>query len=217
MYKFSALIASLSFAASPAFAQVIDIDVNGEAVIYSEPTVFVNDDGHVVAERAVDPAQHSSSRQLSSLTASVSSVERTYGLPAGLVDAVIYQESRGRMDAVSPKGALGLMQLMPATAAQLGVNPYNADDNIRGGAHYLRQQIDRFGSIPLALAAYNAGPGAVLRYGGIPPFRETQNYVTTILSRWKPPLQPVTTAVSENELFAPVHEKSAFLIEVDAQ
>jgi soluble lytic murein transglycosylase-like protein len=216
MYKFFALIANIALAASPAFAQVIDIDVNGEAIIYSEPTVFVNDGGHVVPERALDSV-YSSSRQLSSLTASVSSVERAYGLPPGLVDAVIYQESRGRMDAISSKGALGLMQLMPATAAQLGVNPYNADDNIRGGALYLRQQIDRFGTIPLALAAYNAGPGAVLRYGGIPPFRETQNYVTTILSRWKPPLQPVTMAVSENDMLAPVHEKSAFLIEVDAQ
>ena len=77
------------------------------------------------------------------------------------------------MDAVSTKGARGIMQLMPTTAAALGVDPSDLADNIRGGALYLRQQLDRFQSVPLALAAYNAGPGAVIRYRGVPPFRET--------------------------------------------
>jgi soluble lytic murein transglycosylase-like protein len=94
------------------------------------------------------------------------------------------------MDAVSAKGALGVMQLMPGTAAELGVDPRNPADNIRGGAIYLRQQLDRFGSVPLALAAYNAGPGAVIRYGGVPPFRETRDYVSKIMSR----LDPITRA-----------------------
>ena len=107
------------------------------------------------------------------------------------------------------------MQLMPGTAAQLGVNPYDVDQNIRGGARYLRQQIDRFGSIPLALAAYNAGPGAVLRYGGIPPYRETQNYVATILGRWHPPSPPaVSAAVAVAMRSDPVINDNVFFIEV---
>jgi soluble lytic murein transglycosylase-like protein len=92
------------------------------------------------------------------------------------------------MSAVSPKGALGVMQLMPGTAAEMGVRADDLEDNIRGGALYLRLQLDRFGgSVPLALAAYNAGPGAVLRYGGIPPYRETRDYVARIMQRWRPP------------------------------
>jgi soluble lytic murein transglycosylase-like protein len=85
---------------------------------------------------------------------------------------------------VSPKGAIGIMQLMPATAAQLGVNPYEPSQNILGGVAYLRALLTQFnGDVRLALAAYNAGPGAVLQYGGIPPFRETQNYVKSITER----------------------------------
>ena len=216
MCKLFAKFASLIIFSSPVSAQVIDIGVDGKAVTYTSTTVFVSDGGNMVAERPLDPVHHTLLMP-SSLTASVAKVEVEYGLPSGLVDAVIYQESRGRMDAVSPKGAVGLMQLMPSTAALLGVNPYNADDNIRGGARYLRQQIDRFGSIPLALAAYNAGPGAVLRYGGIPPFRETQNYVTTILSRWKPPTQTVSMAASAGDLFVSVDRADTFLIEVTGQ
>ena len=75
------------------------------------------------------------------------------------------------------------MQLMPGTAAALGVNPRDPLQNVEGGAYYLRQLVDRFHSIPLALAAYNAGPGAVEKYGGIPPYAETQNYVRTIMNR----------------------------------
>ena len=112
---------------------------------------------------------------------------RNHGLAPGLLEAVAWQESRGRMSAVSVKGALGVMQLMPGTAVELGVNPGDLADNIRGGALYLRRQLDRFGgNVPLALAAYNAGPGAVARFGGIPPYRETRDYVAKIMSRWRP-------------------------------
>lgn len=106
------------------------------------------------------------------------------GVPAGLLDALIIHESRYRVDAVSPKGAVGLTQLMPGTAANLGVNSWAIESNIRGGARYLRSMLDSFGQYHLALAAYNAGPGAVVRYGGVPAFRETQSYVGDIIRRW---------------------------------
>ena len=103
------------------------------------------------------------------------------------------------MSAISSKGAQGVMQLMPGTALMLGVDPRSMSGNIRGGAMYLRQQIDRFGSVPLALAAYNAGPGAVLRYGGIPPYRETRDYVARIMGRWRPALlrNPIPSIIVE--------------------
>lgn len=103
------------------------------------------------------------------------------GVPADLFLKLVNQESRFRPDARSPKGAMGLAQLMPGTAQELGVDPSDPVQNLRGGARYLRQQLNTFGDPALALAAYNAGPGAVRKYGGIPPFRETQNYVSTIL------------------------------------
>jgi soluble lytic murein transglycosylase-like protein len=107
-----------------------------------------------------------------------------YALAPELVDAIARQESAYNPAAVSPKGAIGVMQLMPGTARALGVDPRDAVANINGGAAYLRQLIDRFdGRIDLALAAYNAGPGAVARHEGVPPFRETQAYVATALNR----------------------------------
>jgi soluble lytic murein transglycosylase-like protein len=108
-----------------------------------------------------------------------------YGINSELVDAVAWQESRYNPRARSSAGAIGVMQLMPGTARQLGVtNPHDVRQNVAGGAAYLREQLERFGNnVPLALAAYNAGPGAVMKYGGIPPYRETQDYVRKIMRR----------------------------------
>lgn len=103
------------------------------------------------------------------------------GVPVDLFLRMIGQESAWQPGAVSPKGASGLAQLMPGTARELGVDPSDPVQNMTGGARYLRQQLDAFGRPDLALAAYNAGPGAVRKYGGIPPFKETQNYVRKIL------------------------------------
>jgi hypothetical protein len=110
------------------------------------------------------------------------SAERRYSLPTGLLSAVARAESGLDPDAVSPAGAVGLMQLMPATAAELGVDPRDPVGAIDGAARYLRAQLDRFGDVRQAVAAYNAGPGAVSRYGGVPPFEETQTYVSRVLS-----------------------------------
>ncbi len=115
--------------------------------------------------------------------AMMSSIACEHGLPVGLFDAMIIHESRYRPDAVSLKNAFGLTQLMPGTAAALGVNRYSIEGNLRGGARYLRQQLDRFGQYHLALAAYNAGPGRV-REGRMPAIAETRAYVDNVLTNW---------------------------------
>lgn len=108
------------------------------------------------------------------------------GLPIALIDAVIRTESGYRPRATSRTGAKGLMQLMPGTAREVGVyDPYDPGQNIMGGARYLRRLYDRFGSLRLAIAAYNAGPGNVKKHGGVPPFRETRRYVKAVLQRFQ--------------------------------
>ena len=112
--------------------------------------------------------------------------EAKYSLPSGLLDALVWTESRYNPLAVSPAGAAGLGQLMPATAKELGVfNRFDPMANIFGAARYLRQMLDRFGVVHLAVAAYNAGPGAVERAGGIPRNGETPGYVREVLRHWR--------------------------------
>ena len=108
---------------------------------------------------------------------------RTYGVSKSLLLAVAKQESNFDANSVSHAGAQGIMQLMPGTAKTLGVkNAFDPYENIMGGAKLLRDNIRSFGSVPLALAAYNAGPGAVKKYGGVPPYKETQDYVKKIMA-----------------------------------
>jgi soluble lytic murein transglycosylase-like protein len=129
---------------------------------------------------------------------SIQAAAKRYGLNPALLDALAWQESRYNHKARSSAGAMGVMQLMPGTARDLGVNPYDMQQNIAGGAAYLRQQLIRFdNNVPLALAAYNAGPGAVIKYDGIPPYRETQNYVRQILRRLSGMSAPVQLTTAE--------------------
>lgn len=127
-----------------------------------------------------------------SFEAEIRTAARTYQLSEALITTLIRQESGFDPNAVSPRGAIGLMQLMPGTARELGVDPRDPAANIRGGAAYLRRQLDRFdGRLDLALAAYNAGAGAVDRHGGIPPYAETLTYVARILDRLSTKADPV--------------------------
>ena len=117
----------------------------------------------------------------------ISLAAQMHGVDESLVRAMQSQESGGDQSAISPKGARGRMQLMPGTAKVLGVNPDDEIENIYGGVKYLSQQMKAFnGNVPLALAAYNAGPGAVEEHGGIPPYKETRGYVSRILGMLGP-------------------------------
>lgn len=121
----------------------------------------------------------------SSWKSMVGVISRKYGIDEKLVRSVISVESAGNSAAVSPKGAMGLMQLMPATARMLGVDPSDPVQNLEGGVKYLSILSEKYnGDLKKTLAAYNAGPGRVDHYGGIPPFRETQNYVSLVLKRY---------------------------------
>lgn len=130
------------------------------------------------AQKAAPPSRYSNIIQ--------TAAQRNHLDPA-LLDAVIGQESGFRADVVSGAGAVGLMQLMPATARELGVSdPFDPAQNVEGGAKYLRSLLDRYdGRLDLALAAYNAGPGAVDRFGGVPPYRETQEYVSSVMAGYR--------------------------------
>jgi soluble lytic murein transglycosylase-like protein len=118
---------------------------------------------------------------------------RRYNLPEALIRSIIRAESGFRQDAISPKGAIGLMQLMPATAGQLHANPHDPKENVEAGTVYLRDLLLKYENhedqVARAVAAYNAGPGAVDRYNGIPPYRETREYVIRVLSEYKRSLE----------------------------
>jgi soluble lytic murein transglycosylase-like protein len=115
--------------------------------------------------------------------AEIRRASRLFDLPENLVRAVILTESGGRADAVSSKGAVGYMQVLPSTGKEMGASDVRDPwQNLYAGAKYLRKQLDRFGNLEHALAAYNAGPGAVERHAGVPPYRETRRYVQRVLS-----------------------------------
>lgn len=126
----------------------------------------------------------------------VSKAADNQGLPASLLHLVARAESGYNPNAISPKGAIGIMQLMPATAASLNADPHNPEQNVEAGARFLRELLIQYKNHPdqlrLALAAYNAGPGAVKRYNGVPPYRETQLYVEKIVEAYRKTLNANT-------------------------
>ena len=191
-----------------ASAQVIEIGDDGSSTTYDRPTRFVAEGEEPrVAHRVAAPAPF---RTVGHDEAFANASTR-HNVDVGLLRAVAWTESRGRADAVSHKGARGVMQLMPGTAAELGVDPRDPAANISGGAAYLARQIRTFGSVPLALAAYNAGPGAVLRWGGIPPYAETRGYVAQVLARWH---KTVTSPVKGEAVQTVQAGENMFVIEV---
>lgn len=172
--------------ASPAAAQIYSWrDADGQLVLSDKPKVDATGQTTyavhgAAAVRATTP--FNSTGKSAPFERSIVEHSRRQKVAADLVRAVIQVESAFNPVAVSTKGAMGLMQLMPATAVELGVaNPFDPDQNIRGGVQYLRRLLDRYnGNVELALAAYNAGMGNVEKYGDVPPFKETRNYVKKI-------------------------------------
>ena len=165
--------------APAAMAQVLSIGDDGAVTTYSGPQVFTSEGARPIAP-LVPAALRATPAEVQ---AAIQESSARHAVPAPVVDAVAWQESRYDQAAVSPKGARGVMQLMPATATTLGVDASDLRGNIDGGVAYLAQQMRRYGDLRLALAAYNAGPQAVDRYGDVPPYAETQTYVRAILAR----------------------------------
>ena len=131
----------------------------------------------------IDTTNSPSRQNIESL---INQISQDEGVDPNLIKAVVQTESAFNPKAVSHVGAQGLMQLMPSTARGLGVeDSFNAADNLSGGTRYLKGQISKYQSLPKALAAYNAGPGAVDKYGGIPPYQETQNYVKKVMALYE--------------------------------
>ncbi|MBS0331790.1 MAG: lytic transglycosylase domain-containing protein [Proteobacteria bacterium] len=167
-------------AASPAAAQVLAIGDDGTVTTYSGPAVYTSEGVRSLTPQAPAAPAAAAPQEVS---AAIQDASARHAVSRPLVEAVAWQESRFNQAAVSPKGAIGVMQLMPGTARTLGVDASDLKGNVEGGVTYLAQLIQRFGDLPRALAAYNAGPDAVTRYGGVPPYAETQAYVKGVLGR----------------------------------
>lgn len=173
--------------ATQAHADVMEIDSTGYHWVTG---------GHAESVKVTDQAERSEEVPAGALTAPqstagparwnghVAALAGRYDISPALLEALVWQESRWNVNATSPVGAMGLTQLMPGTARQLGVDARNPAANLEGGARYLRAQLDAFdGNLEKALAAYNAGPGRVIRARGIPAIPETRAYVTSVMAR----------------------------------
>lgn len=189
MLKTALLVFFVLILASPAFSVVYKyIDKNGVVCYTDAPMVNKSEVVRTdAAETQVVRVRHESPVRAYDYSQYVSRVASKYDLEPGLIRAVIRTESNGDRSAVSKKGAMGLMQLMPSTADDMNVaHPFDPEENIEGGTRYLKYLLERFdGDLTLALAAYNAGPSAVEKYGGVPPIRETRQYVKRVLSLYR--------------------------------
>ena len=186
-YLTGLLVVSLcSWAIAPAMGQVMNIGPDGNTTIYNGP-VLTSTEGVLPLSGHARPTATkgvNSGKEPPSVVAAINYSASRHALSQSLIAAVAWQESRMRQDAVSPKGARGVMQLMPATASGLKVNADDLSANVDGGTAYLAKMLVRFdGDIIKTLAAYNAGPEAVERYHGVPPYPETQAYVSAVMNR----------------------------------
>ena len=155
----------------------INNSINPSAAIASNPTV------NLEGENVETPTRTTNRESILSTEEMLEAAAAKYNVDPKLVRAVAIAESDLNQSAISSKGAIGVMQLMPETARSLGVDPYDVQQNIDGGTRYLKQLLDSFnGDVQKAIAAYNAGSGAVRRYGGIPPYAETQRYVGRVMN-----------------------------------
>ncbi len=191
------LAVTVAFAATGARADVMEVNSDGALWVAGGPVVSAASTGVltvsesnadlsalIVDERSVANTAANASAVPLEYAAKITELSHRFDLSPALLEAVVWQESRWRANAVSHAGARGLAQLMPGTARYLGVDPDDPMQNLEGGARYLREQLDRFdGDLEKALAAYNAGPGRVIRAGGIPDIRETKLYVAAIMGR----------------------------------
>ncbi len=198
--------AALLLASAPARADVMEIGEDGARWIAGDRASVVpagvqgtidasNPDNIIVPEMIVADTRYHAATIPAAFAPKVHELAARYDLSPSLIEALVWQESRWRPNAVSHAGARGLAQLMPGTARYLGVDPDDPMQNLEGGARYLREQLDRFdGNLEKALAAYNAGPGRVIRANGIPNIRETRNYVAAIMGRLAGYSRPETIA-----------------------
>ena len=175
-------------AATCAHAQVMEIGSDGQVAVYDRPSVFT-EAGAQAIRPPVRPQEVAVPRvqriyvPRGEVNRHITDAASTYDLPKPLLEAIAWRESGFRPQAASSAGAFGVMQLMPGTARTLGVDRYDVRQNIFGGAAYVRTLLNQYGGdLRLTLAAYNAGPEAVRRHGGVPPYAETQAYVSSILS-----------------------------------
>lgn len=176
-------------------AQVIEVGDEGVVTVYDGPTIFSDEGGEPIPPAARATPRRVARPAPAATMAALREAAQTYGLSPELVEAVAWRESGLRPGLISRAGAIGEMQLMPGTARDLGVNPYDTRQNLMGGAAYLGAMLRRYdGDLVRALAAYNAGPGAVDRHRGVPPFKETRDYVTAILERLSQRSEVVTIA-----------------------
>ena len=200
----SATALVIAVGALPARADVLEVSASGESRWVAGPAMAAAATQDLSASYPMVPAPAEVPAEVLSLVpesavantalhddgvpqqyaAKVAELAARFDLSPALIEALVWQESRWRANARSPVGAQGLAQLMPGTARYLGVDARDPFANLEGGARYLREQLDRFdGDLEKALAAYNAGPGRVIRAGGIPRIRETQQYVAAIMGR----------------------------------
>jgi soluble lytic murein transglycosylase-like protein len=186
-----AMLSVFALGSVPAHADVMEIDADGARWVaggHASPLPSVTRAAQVDTLAVPDAIIADTGRHAAGIparyAAKVAELSHRFDLSPSLLEAVVWQESRWRENAVSPAGARGLAQLMPGTARYLGVDPDDPAANLEGGARYLREQLDRFdGDLEKALAAYNAGPGRVIRAGGVPNIRETKHYVAGIMNR----------------------------------